>query len=90
MNRGKNIDCNIKIDKFDFKEKVEYVTYAWSIFVSGILIRVYEIDIFTGNLLIVGGSLFGFLTLFILMPSSEKTRIELEEKERRILSYLRL
>ena len=89
MNREENIDFNINVEMFDFTEKVEYVIFTCIILVSGILIRAYKIDIFTGNLLIVGGSILFFVTMIIVSPYSKKTKQELEEKERRILSYSR-
>ena len=89
MNREENIDFKINVDMFDFNEKVEYAIFSCIILVSGILIRVYQIGMFTGNLLIVGGSILFFVTLIIVTPYTKNTKQELEEKERRILSYSR-
>ena len=84
-----NIEFNISIDKFDFGEKLDFVIFSCIFLVSGILLRVCEIANITGNLLIVGGSILGFVTLVFVLPSTEKTRLKMEESERRLLTCSR-
>lgn len=86
-NKWDNIEIDEKFERLRFYEKIEYSCFSCIMLVSGILMRVYDVDKLNAYFLIIFGSLLGFIVFAISLPLPKETREKLEEREKKIIFY---